>query len=115
MTELTPSTMTTMPDNNKIGNIGKSLGNVIVKIVDENNKILPPNKKGKLLIHSETQMEGYYQNKEVTQTVLIDFDGEKYIKTEDIGYQDEEGFYYIDDRAKEMIIHRMGTMFFHLN
>lgn len=71
------------------------------QIVDiENGKILGPHEQGELWIKSPLRMKGYMGDLE-SSNALIDADG--YVQTGDIGYFDEDGFFYIVDRLKELI------------
>lgn len=113
MTEQTPASMTNMPGMTKSGSIGRLLGNTIALVVNlETGEILGPNEIGSLLVHSETQFEGYYKNPDETKKVLIEFHGQTYIKSGDLSYYDEEGYYYVIGRDKEMIIRPDGHNIF---
>ena len=75
---------------------------VEVKIVDlETNETLPPNQPGEIWIRSNLNMREYWNKPSATAKVLTD-DG--YFKSGDIATIDEEGFIYIVDRAKDIII-----------
>lgn len=66
----------------------------------ETNKALGPNCKGELCFKGNIIMKGYY-NDEKSTAATIDKDG--WLHTGDIGYYDEEGYFYIVDRIKELI------------
>ena len=83
------------------GSIGVPWPDTLMKIVDlETGGEVPLGEKGELLIKGPQVMLGYYNNEEETKKTLKD----GWLYTGDVAYQDEEGFTYIVDRKKEMII-----------
>jgi len=99
MTETSAPNCILPPGIDKIESIGKFF-NMEAKIVDEEGKALGPNKKGELWVKGEGVMKGYFGEPLLTQEVLT-CDG--WLKTGDIAYYDEEGFFYIVGRKKDMI------------
>jgi acyl-CoA synthetase (AMP-forming)/AMP-acid ligase II len=83
----------------KPGSIGKPTFGVEGKIVDFNGKELPPGQVGELIFRTNRMMKGYYQNPEMTAEVLKD----GWLYTGDLLKTDEEGFFYVVDRKKDMI------------
>ncbi|MHA1270280.1 MAG: AMP-binding protein [Candidatus Helarchaeota archaeon] len=85
--------------------IGIPLADTDVKIVDpETLKELPPGEVGELLVRGPQVMKGYWKNPERTNAVLIKDDkGKTWLRTGDLGKMDEEGYFYISGRTKEMI------------
>jgi long-chain acyl-CoA synthetase len=71
-----------------------------VKIIGEGNKELGPNEVGELWYKGPIVVRGYWQNDAATAETFID----GWIKTGDLAKIDEEGFVYIVDRAKDMLI-----------
>ncbi|KAB2912764.1 MAG: AMP-binding protein [Hyphomicrobiaceae bacterium] len=71
-----------------------------VALMDDDGSIVPPGKIGEIVVQGGLVMKGYYKNPEATA------EASKYgwHHTGDLAYQDEEGFIYICDRKKEMII-----------
>lgn len=84
----------------KIGSIGKPLNGQEIKILDDNNKELPQGQIGEICIKGDVVMVGYYKNPEATASAIKD----GWLHTGDLGYIDEEGYFYIIGRKKEMII-----------
>lgn len=84
----------------KVGSIGEVIAGQEVRIMDENGNFLPPGKIGEIVIRGDNVMVGYWGNEDETKKTLKD----GWLHTGDIGYMDEEGFFYIVDRAKDMII-----------
>lgn len=90
--------------NHKDRTVGKPLSIVSNYIIDENNNILPPNTQGEIALGGETLMNGYYLH-DVSKD-FITLNGEKCVKTGDLGYIDEEGYLYFVSRAKNVIKHK---------
>jgi long-chain acyl-CoA synthetase len=71
-----------------------------MKIADETGKELPPGGVGELWVKGPSIVRGYWQNPEATATTFVD----GWLRTGDIARLDDEGFCYILDRAKDMLI-----------
>ena len=85
----------------KQGAVGLVLPNTLSKIIDtETGAELGCNEKGEVLVKGPHVMVGYLNNDEATHG-CIDEDG--WFHTGDVGYADEDGFFYIVDRVKELI------------
>lgn len=66
----------------------------------ESGKLLGVRQEGELWISSPLRMKGYMAD-QAAGDVLVDGDG--YLQTGDVGYYDEDGFFYIVDRLKELV------------
>jgi len=86
----------------KIGSIGIPFPDVDAAIVDLNdpNKFLKPEEIGEIALKTPTVMNGYLNKEEETKQTIIN----GWLLTGDIGYMDEDGYFYITDRKKELII-----------
>lgn len=86
----------------RAGSIGVPLPNVDARIVDpeEGTRVLGPNELGELVIKSPSIMQGYWQMPTETANTLRD----GWLFTGDIARMDEDGYFYIEDRKKDMII-----------
>uniref|UniRef100_A0A2P2HZY6 4-coumarate--CoA ligase n=1 Tax=Hirondellea gigas TaxID=1518452 RepID=A0A2P2HZY6_9CRUS len=86
----------------KVGWCGKLMPGVQAKVVDvsDPSKNLPPNIDGELIIKTKSQMSGYLNNAEATAQA-IDADG--WLHTGDVGHYDQEGYFKIVDRTKDLI------------
>ncbi|RUS20226.1 hypothetical protein BC937DRAFT_95664 [Endogone sp. FLAS-F59071] len=80
--------------------IGPLLANIEAKIVDENDNELGINQEGELLIRGPNVMKGYLNNPEATRKSITP-DG--FLRTGDVCRMDENGYFYIVDRVKELI------------
>jgi fatty-acyl-CoA synthase len=83
----------------KPGSIGKPTFGMDAKIIDFDGTEVPAEKVGELLLKTNRMMKGYYQNPELTQNSLKN----DWLYTGDLVKADEEGYYYIVDRAKDMV------------
>ena len=72
-----------------------------LKIVDDDGNTLENNENGEVCIKSAATFRCYWKNPEATQDCL---DSQGWFKTGDIGYLDEDGFLFINDRKKDMVI-----------
>jgi len=83
----------------KPGSIGKPTYGVEAKIIDFDGKELPPGHVGELIFSTDRMMKGYHNNPEMTVQTLKN----GWLHTGDLLKTDEEGFYYIVDRMKDMV------------
>ena len=78
--------------------------NVDSRILDPETGVeLGPNQPGEIVTHGPTLFNGYWNRPDATRDTLIEIDGLRFIRTGDIGYYDEDGYFYITDRLKRMI------------
>jgi long-chain acyl-CoA synthetase len=85
----------------KPGSIGYPIWGIEVKIFDEQDNEVPVGEVGEVVISGHNVMKGYYNKPEETAAA---FKGSKWFHTGDLGTMDEDGFFYIVDRVKDMII-----------
>ncbi|MEW6529225.1 MAG: long-chain-fatty-acid--CoA ligase [Thermodesulfobacteriota bacterium] len=84
----------------KTDSVGKPFHCVEVRIVDEQGCDLPAGHIGEILVRGPNVTAGYYQNPQATKEAFTD----GWLHTGDLGETDEDGFLYIRDRKKDMII-----------
>jgi acyl-CoA synthetase (AMP-forming)/AMP-acid ligase II len=100
MTEASPVTHLT-PEENKPGSIGPCARNTECIVVDvATGAVLGPNQQGELRVRGPQIMKGYLHRPDATAQT-IDADG--WLQTGDIGYADDDGYFFIVDRVKELI------------
>jgi acyl-CoA synthetase (AMP-forming)/AMP-acid ligase II len=89
----------------KIGSVGTPTMGADVAILDDEGNELPPGEVGEIAGYATGRMRGYYKKPEATAAVWWqDRKGRVFIKTGDIGRLDKDGYLYIMDRKKDMII-----------
>jgi len=103
LSETSPVASFNHPDRErKPGSIGTPIEGVEMKLVDENgNDVEGADEVGEIAIKGHNIMKGYWNKEDATKEVLED-DG--WFRTGDMGKRDDEGYYFIVDRKKEMII-----------
>lgn len=84
----------------KIGSIGLPLPGQDVRIFDNNDQEVRRGQIGEIVVRGPNVMQGYYHDGEATQAILKD----GWLHTGDLGSVDEDGYFYIVGRKKEMII-----------
>ncbi len=87
-------------EERKAGSIGTPVWGVEVKIVDENDEEMPTGERGELLYRGHNVMKGYYNKPEANAKTLKG----GWLHSGDVAYKDEDGYYFIVDRTKDMII-----------
>jgi len=90
----------------KIGSVGLPFPNVKARIVDLENgtREVEPGDEGELIFSSRQVTTGYHSRPEETQEALREFEGDIYMYTGDVARMDEDGYFYIVDRTKDMIV-----------
>ena len=88
------------PDKRRrAGSCGLPIGNEM-RVVDDNDNDVPIGCLGEIVLRGENILKGYYKNPEATENAFRN----GWFHTGDIGYRDQDGFYYIVDRKSDMII-----------
>jgi 4-coumarate--CoA ligase len=100
MSELSPVGILTSDLNIKPGSVGQVVSSTTAKVVDEHGKSLGPLDAGELLIKGPQVMLGYLNEPEKTAECLSP---SGWLRTGDLAYYDEDGFFFITDRLKELI------------
>ena len=85
----------------RLTSVGKPLPDVEVRVLDEDNKELPANQIGEIVIRTPRVMKGYAGQESAT-AALLDADG--WLHTRDMGYIDEDGYIYLVGRKDDIII-----------
>lgn len=102
MTETGPTVFIIGQDDalRKAGSVGKPVLHTEVRILDEEGNTLGPNQVGELCIRGGNVISGYWNRPEATAETIV----EGWLHSGDAAQYDEEGFYYIVDRWKDMFI-----------
>jgi len=99
MSELSPIGTCNADSDSRTGSIGPLVSSTEAKVVDEEGNSLGPNEPGELMIRGPQVMAGYLDDDEKTAECLHN----NWLKTGDLACYDEDGFFYITDRLKELI------------
>jgi len=90
-----------LTDERRNGSIGLPLPGVEAAIRDrQTGKLLPHGEIGEIVVKGPNIMQGYWNREEETRDIFVD----DWMRTGDIGKMDEDGFFYVVDRAKDLII-----------
>ena len=103
LTESSPVVCSNPPEGaRKEGSVGIPYPGTVVEIVslDDSTRVLPPGERGEITVRGPQVMKGYWKNAEETARTLRD----GRLHTGDIGYMDEDGYVFIVDRKKELIL-----------
>jgi len=84
----------------KAGSVGAPIGFYEMRILDERGKDVPPGTVGEICGRGPLMMAGYYERPDLTAKAVVD----GWLHSGDLGYVDEDGFLYLVDRKKDMII-----------
>jgi fatty-acyl-CoA synthase len=103
MTETSPGATSLAPrySRAKAGSAGLPHFFTDVRIADADGRVLPAGAVGEIQVRGRNVIEGYWQRPEATADAFAD---EGWFRSGDLGYLDEDGFLFISDRLKDMII-----------
>jgi len=74
------------------------------RVVDpESRRECGPNEVGEIITHGPQVFRGYWKQEQATAEAFVEHDGKRFFRTGDLGYYDEEGYFFITDRLKRMI------------
>ncbi len=91
----------------KLGSSGVVVGNLDLKICDDNGEEMPVGEKGEIVIRGENVMKGYWKNEKTTAETIRD----GWLHTGDMGYVDSDGFLYVLGRFKSLLISDDGEKY----
>ena len=119
LTETSPITHFNSPiEGRRVGSIGKTVPGVDSKVVDENFEEVGPVEEGpvdeeavdldeitgEIVVAGPNVMTGYYGLPDANEEAFTEAGGRTWFHTGDLGYHDEDGFFYVVDREKHMIV-----------
>lgn len=104
LSETMAQSHTNPDDRQKLQCMGIPLFNVDARVVDVDTlQELPVGQTGEVIVHGPQVMKGYWNRPEDTAKSFITIDGKEFFRTGDLGYMDEEGYFFFSDRLKRMV------------
>ena len=100
LSETSPVVAVNKPEKQKEGSVGPAIPGVEVKIVNDELVEVPIGEVGEIIVRGDNVMKGYYKREDATNETIIN----GWLLTGDIGKMDEDGYIYILDRKKDLII-----------
>jgi fatty-acyl-CoA synthase len=83
---------------------GIPIFNTDARVLDlDSRRELGPNEVGEIVVHGPQVFKGYWRQEQATREAFIEHDGKRFFRTGDLGYYDEDGYFFITDRLKRMI------------
>ena len=105
LTEIGSVCCTNTNDDFRKGSIGKAIRGVNIEIWDDDHKRVPNGTVGEFVISGPTIMSGYYtENEKDDYGLYTDENGTKWVLSGDLGYVDDDGYFYFSGRKKRLII-----------
>lgn len=100
---VTVSCVNTLKEHNQ-GSVGKPLPGIKMAILNQKTKeIIGDDVAGEIVVNGPTMMNGYLNDDIATQQTIIDINGEKWVRTGDLGFIDSEGYVHFKQRLKRII------------
>lgn len=107
MTECSPMfTANPVKGRKKVGSVGVPVPSTLVKIMDlgTGNQEVPLGEPGEIIVHGPQVMRGYHNKPAETADALREHDGKIWMHSGDVGYMDEDGYIWVVDRLKDMVV-----------
>lgn len=104
LSETMAQTHTNPKDRPKLQCLGIPIFGVDARVVDlDTGRELPPGGVGEIVIHGPQVMQGYWNRPKETAEAFTELDGKRFFRSGDLGYMDEEGYFFFTDRLKRMV------------
>jgi len=88
----------------KLASVGQASNGCVLKIIDDDGNEMPAGEIGEIVGRSEVRMQGYLNRGDISALMWTDSEGEQYFRSGDLGFLDDDGFLFLRDRKKDMII-----------
>lgn len=104
LTETIAPTHINPPERPKRQCLGIPIFNTDSRVVDpETLQELPAGQVGEIVSHGPQVFQGYWRNEAATRDAFMELDGKRFFRTGDLGYVDQDGYFFLVDRLKRMI------------
>ena len=88
----------------KPGTMGVPVPNVEAAVIDfDTTEFMPLGEVGEIVLQGPNVMMGYWNKPEATKETFVEIDGQRWLRTGDLGYMDEEGYFHFVDRTRDLI------------
>lgn len=112
MTETTAVSHSTPLNHPKKGFFGVPIPNVKAAIIDpDGTEFLPVGEVGEMILSGPNMMQGYWKRPDSTKEIMLDIDGERWMRTGDLISMDEEGYFHFFDRKRDLIKYKGYSVF----
>lgn len=112
LTEASPVTHLNPPDSPRLGSIGVPLPNTYAWIARiDGDELLPIGETGELIVSGPQVMKGYLDDPRANAEVFLVALGRKWIRTGDVAKMDEDGFFYVLERKKDLIKYKGWSIY----
>lgn len=104
LTETMAQTHSNPRGRQKLQCLGIPLFDVDARVVDlDTGEELPAGGIGEIVMHGPQVMQGYWNRPQATAEAFMELDGRRFFRSGDLGYMDEEGYFFFTDRLKRMV------------
>lgn len=107
LTESTALLTANLPGYAKEGSLGFPVLCTDVTIADlEEKEFMPPGEVGEIIARGPQIIKGFWNNPEANEENFVELDGKEWLRTGDLGWMDEDGYFYFKDRKKDYIVYK---------
>ena len=104
LTETAAPSHSNPPDHPKQQCLGIPFMGTDARVIDPDTLVeMPVGEQGEIIMRGPEVFEGYWKRPEATAAAFIDFEGERFFRSGDLGHMDEDGYFFLTDRLKRMI------------
>lgn len=104
LTETMAQSHTNPADAPKLQCLGIPIFGTDARVLDlDSGRELPPGETGEIVISGPQVMTGYWNSEQATSEAFVELDGKRFFRSGDLGYRDEEGYFFFVDRLKRMV------------
>ena len=112
MTETTAVSHSTPLNRSKKGSFGVPIPNIKAAIIEsDGTEFVPVGEVGEMILSGPNIMQGYWKRPDSTKEIMLDIDGERWMRTGDLISMDEEGYFHFFDRKRDLIKYKGYSVF----